>query len=90
MSLVAVWVHNMKAQKAGKCLQCRRPWYDGSCSCGQWGAEEERIAKLVAPILAERDRQLRERYAKQQAEDIRKIDASLKTVKELQRVWEEP
>lgn len=82
-----VRAHARKARKAGKCLKCRRPWYDCVCTCGQWGADEEKLLKKVQPILEEKDRKDQEAEAKAQAEEVRKIDASLKPVRELEELW---
>lgn len=77
------------ARNLRKCNQCQHPWHDGTCSCGGWGAAEERIKAKAQPILDAEYQKHRDRAVKQQAEDGKGIDAGLQPVGKLEGLWEE-
>jgi restriction endonuclease len=85
----AVRKHYAEAKAAGKCEQCQNPWHDGTCSCGKWGKAEEDLLKIIDPILKKILDEDAAKVKKQQEADIKKINASLKPVKELSPLWEE-
>lgn len=72
-----IFVRSQKA--AGKCVQCQHPWYDGTCSCGKWGAKEERFAMEV-------EKEMRSSIREQKSK-IRGIDDGLLSEKELEKLW---
>ena len=79
--------HIAKAKKAGKCVQCQHPWHDGICSCGKWGTVEQEMQRIaiknrfVGVVLMDGLKQEIKR-------EVRRIDANLKSVKELGKVWQ--
>jgi len=44
--------HSKKAEKAGWCEQCRKPWNDGICDCGH-GDDPEVVAALELAFSVE-------------------------------------
>ena len=86
-NLPVIRVHIRQARAAGQCEQCQHPWWDGMCSCGKWGDEEKRIVAMVAPILAQEAREYAAKIATRMKLKVKRIDAKLKPVKELEKVW---
>lgn len=85
----AVRKHYAEAKAAGKCEQCQYPWHDGTCSCGKWGKAEEDLLKVIAPILKRISDEADKEMERQRQAELKKINASLKPVKELQDLWRE-
>lgn len=79
--------HIRQARAAGQCEQCQHPWWDGMCSCGKYGDEEERILDIVWPILNQEANEASKKMAIRTKLEIKRFDDSLKPVKELQELW---
>jgi len=79
--------HIRKAKDDGKCVQCQHPWYDGICSCGKYGDEEKAILEMVEPLLSANNREFEANLVLVLNKEIEKIDAGLKTEKELEGLW---
>ena len=42
-----VKAHRKKGKRLGWCVQCRNPWHDGTCDCGNWSEEMEELEGLA-------------------------------------------
>ena len=52
--------YRKRMKKAGRCIQCINPWYDGMCSCDGWKDNKEernKIARMAIRFLSSKQKE---------------------------------